>query len=47
MADCKHYWRGYSEGVYCVKCGKKLTHDEYIALTEKKDEPKKTRKKKD
>ena len=32
MNECKHVWLGSTNGVTCKECGKKLTHEEYLAL---------------
>lgn len=37
---CKHEWIGTADGVHCAKCGKHLSHDEYLALFEVKEDPK-------
>lgn len=47
MADCKHEWQGNADGVVCVKCGKKLSHDDFVALTSAPKEKKTAKKKKD
>ena len=47
MAECKHEWQGNAEGVVCIKCGKKLTHEQYVDLTTPKEPKKTTKKKKD
>lgn len=40
--ECVHEWQGIKDGVVCLKCGKRLSAEEYRKLTaEPKPEPKK------
>lgn len=36
--ECKHKYIGSSDGVTCAFCGAHWTHEEYVALFNKKDE---------
>ena len=38
---CKHQWKGTSQGVECIRCGEKLTAEEYAASLAPKKKKKK------
>lgn len=43
--ECKHVWQGGKDGVVCLVCGKRLTHEEFIEWLSKEKPKKKTKKK--
>ena len=51
--ECEHVFKGYAQGVTCMRCGLRMTTDEYMAYlgTPEKPEapknPKRTRKPKE
>lgn len=34
--NCKHEFKGHANGVTCMKCGKTMTHSEYVRSTKRK-----------
>lgn len=47
MAKCKHEFIGDSEGVHCIKCGLKLTAEEYAEYCKPKKAEKEKKVKED
>ena len=37
---CEHVFRGHAEGVTCMRCGLRMTTDEYMAYLGTPEEPK-------
>lgn len=35
---CKHEFKGHCNGVTCMKCGIKMTHDEYVKSLKQKEQ---------
>lgn len=44
---CKHVFKGMANGVVCVKCGKRLSHDEYVKSLQPKEKGVKEKSKKE
>lgn len=38
--QCKHEFKGHDGGVTCIKCGLKMTTDEYLKSLKPKEETK-------
>ena len=38
--ECEHVFRGHAEGVTCMRCGLRMTTDEYMAYIGTPEEPK-------
>ena len=38
--SCDHIFRGHAEGVTCMRCGLRMTTDEYMAYLSTTEEPK-------
>lgn len=34
--NCKHEFKGHADGVTCMKCGKTMTHSEYVRSMKRK-----------
>ncbi len=37
--ECDHVFRGHAEGVTCMRCGLRMTTDEYMAYLGTPEEP--------
>ena len=37
--ECEHVFRGHAEGVTCMRCGLRMTTDEYMAYLGTPEEP--------
>ena len=37
--SCEHIFRGYAQGVTCMRCGLRMTTDEYMAYLGTPEEP--------
>ena len=37
---CDHVFKGHAEGVTCMRCGLRMTTDEYMAYLSTTEEPK-------
>ena len=37
---CEHVFKGHAEGVTCMRCGLRMTTDEYMAYLGTPEEPK-------
>ena len=40
MENCNHVFMGHAEGVTCMRCGLRMTTDEYMAYLGTPEEPK-------
>ena len=40
MENCNHVFMGRAEGVTCMRCGLRMTTDEYMAYLNAPEEPK-------
>ena len=38
--ECDHVFKGHAEGVTCMRCGLRMTTDEYMAYLGTPEEPK-------
>ena len=38
--ECEHVFKGHAEGVTCMRCGLRMTTDEYMAYLGTPEEPK-------
>ena len=38
--ECDHIFKGHAEGVTCMRCGLRMTTDEYMAYLGTPEEPK-------
>ena len=38
--ECDHVFKGHAEGVICMRCGLRMTTDEYMAYLSTTEEPK-------
>ena len=38
--ECEHVFKGHAEGVTCMRCGLRMTMDEYMAYLGTPEEPK-------
>ena len=38
--ECEHVFKGYAQGVTCMRCGLRMTTDEYMAYLNAPEEPK-------
>ena len=39
MENCNHVFKGHAEGVTCMRCGLRMTTDEYMAYLGTPEEP--------
>ena len=39
MENCNHVFMGHAEGVICMRCGLRMTTDEYMAYLGTPEEP--------
>ena len=37
--ECEHVFKGHAEGVTCMRCGLRMTTDEYMAYLATPEEP--------
>ena len=37
--ECEHVFKGYAQGVTCMRCGLRMTTDEYMAYLGTPEEP--------
>ena len=37
--ECEHVFKGYAQGVTCMRCGLRMTTDEYMAYLATPEEP--------
>ena len=40
MENCNHVFMGHADGVICMRCGLRMTTDEYMAYLGTPEEPK-------